>query len=156
MGMERYKLFAVKTTVGQERNVARILEGRARSENADIASILTLPDVKGYIFVEAKSKEVVNILIQGIRHVKGRPVMPIDMKEISNHLIEKPMIEMLSEGDTVEIIAGPLKGITGKVVRVDRAKNEVTVELAEAAFPLPISVSADQVRILASQKKGVG
>ncbi|MEM2079558.1 MAG: transcription elongation factor Spt5, partial [Nitrososphaerota archaeon] len=77
-----------------------------------------------------------------------------DIKEISNHLVEKPIIDMLSEGDTVEITAGPLKGITGKVIRVDKAKKEVTVELSEAAFPLPISVSADQVRILSSQKGG--
>jgi transcriptional antiterminator NusG len=61
---------------------------------------------------------------------------------------------MLSEGDTVEVTAGPLKGITGKVIRIDRAKREVTVELSEAAFPLPISVSADQIRIVSSQKGG--
>ncbi|MCL7384970.1 MAG: transcription elongation factor Spt5 [Thaumarchaeota archaeon] len=154
MSTEKYKLFAIKTTVGQERNVARILESRIRGENAEVASILTLPDVKGYIFVEAKNKEVINTLIQGIRHIKSRPVIPIDIKEISNHLVEKPIIDMLSEGDTVEVTAGPLKGITGKVIRIDRAKREVTVELSEAAFPLPISVSADQIRIVSSQKGG--
>jgi len=155
LSTEKYKLFAIKTTVGQERNVARILESRIRGENAEVASILTLPDVKGYIFVEAKNKEVINTLIQGIRHIKGRPVIPIDIKEISNHLVEKPIIDVLSEGDTVEITAGPLKGITGKVIRIDKAKKEVTVELSEAAFPLPISVSADQIRIISSQKGGV-
>lgn len=155
MSVERYRLFAIKTTVGQERNVARILEGRIRGENAEVASILTLPEVKGYIFVEAKNKEVINALLQGIRHIKSRPVIPIDIKEISNHLVEKPIIDMLSEGDMVEITAGPLKGITGKVIRVDKAKKEVTVELSEAAFPLPISVSTDQIRILFSQRGGV-
>jgi len=155
LSTEKYKLFAIKTTVGQERNVARILESRIRGENAEVASILTLPDVKGYIFVEAKNKEVINTLIQGIRHIKSRPVIPIDIKEISNHLVEKPIIDVLSEGDTVEITAGPLKGITGKVIRIDKAKKEVTVELSEAAFPLPISVSADQIRIISSQKGGV-
>ncbi len=152
--MEKYKLFAIKTTAGQERNVAKILESRVRGENAEVASILTLPDVKGYIFVEAKSKEVINALIQGIRHIKSRPAMPIDIKEISNHLVEKLIIDILSEGDSVEIIAGPLKGITGKVIRVDRTKREVTVELSEAAFPLPISISVDQIKILSSRKGG--
>lgn len=155
MSAGKYKLFAIKTTVGQERNVARILESRVRGEDAEVASILTLPEVKGYVFVEAKSKEVINALIQGIRHIKSRPVIPIDIKEISNHLVEKPIIDMLSEGDMVEITAGPLKGITGKVIRIDKAKKEVTVELSEAAFPLPISVSADQIRILSPQKGGV-
>lgn len=154
MSEERYLLFAIKTTVGQERNVARILESRARSEGADIASILVLPTVKGYIFVEAKSKEVVALLTQGIRHVKNRPAIPVDIKEISQHLMEKPLIDIISEGDIVEIIAGPLKGITGKVIRVERSKKEITVELSEAAFTLPISVPADQVRIISSQKGG--
>lgn len=156
MSEERYRLFAVKTTVGQERNVARIMESRARSENAEIATILVLPTVKGYVFVEAKNKETVTLVTQGIRHVKGRPAMPVDIKEISSHLVEKPLIETLSEGDIVEIVAGPLKGITGKVIRVERSKKEVTVELSEAAFTLPVSVPADQIRIISSQKREAG
>ena len=153
MSTEKYRLFAIKTTVGQEKNVARILENRARSENIDVASILILPNVRGYLFVEAKSRETVAILTQGVRHVKGRPVMAVSLDEVARHLVEKPLIDVISEGDMVEIIAGPLKGITGKVVRVDRPKKEVTVELTEAAFPLPISVPADQVRITASHRR---
>ncbi len=144
----RTRFFAVKVTVGQERNVVRIMEARIGPGDRDIHSILFLPSIKGYIFVEAESKERVSLLTQGIRHVKARPVMPVEMKELMPHLVERPMIETISMGDVVEIISGPLQGISGKVIRIDKPKNEVTIEPSDAAFPLPISVPADQVRVM--------
>ena len=145
---KRPRFFAVKVTVGQERNVAKIMETRVTPEDRDVHAILFLPSIKGYIFVEAGSKEKVSLLTQGIRHVKARPVMPVDLKELMPHLVEQPMIETISMGDIVEIISGPLQGISGKVIRVDKPKNEVTIEPSDAAFPLPITVPADQVRVM--------
>jgi len=149
------RFFAVKVTVGQERNVARILESRITPEEKGIHAILFLPGIKGYLFVEAESKERVSLLTQGVRHVKARPVMMVSKEELIPHLVEKPMIETISTGDVVEIISGPLQGISGKVVRVDKPKNEVTIEPADAAFPLPISVPADQVRVMKSSGREV-
>lgn len=151
---KRPRFFAVKVTVGQERNVARILESRVTSEEG-IHAILFLPGIKGYIFVEAESKERVSLLTQGIRHVKARPVMMVSKEELMPHLVERPMIESISMGDIVEIISGPLQGISGKVVRIDKPKNEVTIEPSDAAFPLPISVPADQVRVMKPSGKEV-
>jgi transcriptional antiterminator NusG len=68
-------------------------------------------------------------------------------------LVERPTIEILSVGDIVEIISGPLQGISGKIIRIDKPKNEVTIEPTDAAFVLPISVPADQVRVI--REKGV-
>ncbi|MCS7132247.1 MAG: transcription elongation factor Spt5 [Aigarchaeota archaeon] len=147
------RFFMVKVTAGQERNVARMLESRATSPKEGIYSILVLPGIKGYVFVEAESKERVSLLTQGIRHVKARAIMPVKKEELMAHLLEKPVIEVLSVGDFVEIISGPLQGISGKVIRVDKPKNEVTIEPADAAFPLPISVPADQVRVV--KQRGV-
>ncbi|MCD6341484.1 MAG: transcription elongation factor Spt5 [Thaumarchaeota archaeon] len=144
----RTRFFTVKVTVGQERNVARIIESRVSSPEDGIYSILVLPGIKGYIFIEAESKEKVSLITQGIRHVKARAILPVKKEELMVHLLEKPAVEMLSVGDTVEIISGPLQGISGKVIRVDKPKNEITIEPADAAFPLPISVPADQVRVV--------
>ncbi len=144
----RAVFFMVKVTAGQEKNVARIMEARIISPDQGIYSILILPGIKGYVFVEAESKDKVSTLIQGIKHVKARAIMPVNREEIMMHLVEKPAIEMLSVGDVVEIISGPLQGISGKVIRVDKPKNEVTIEPTDAAFVLPISVPADQVRVI--------
>jgi len=42
----------------------------------------------------------------------------------------------------------------GKVVRVNKAKREVVIELFEAAYPLPTTVDADDLRILEKASKG--
>jgi len=157
-GSPRY--FAVKVTVGQERNVARIIESKIIREiiqdgkvvGREIAidgvySIIVLPNIKGYIFIEADSKEKVSLITQAVRHVKSRPALVVKKEEIIQHLVEKPVIETISIGDIVEIVAGPLRGIYGRVVRIDKPKNELTIEPTDAAFPLPISISADQVRL---------
>lgn len=146
--------FVVKVTAGQERNVARILESRVTSpEEQGIYSILILPDIRGYIFVEAESRDKVSILVQGIKHVKAGSILPVKKEEIAVHLVEKPAIEVLSVGDMVEIISGPLQGISGRIIRIDKPKNEVTIEPTDAAFVIPISVPADQVRVI--KEKGV-
>jgi len=146
---QKPRFFMVKVTAGQERNVARIIEARISSpEKEGIYSILVLPGIKGYLFIEAESKEKVSLITQGIKHVKARAIMPVKKEELMIHLTEKPAVEMLSVGDVVEIISGPLQGISGKVIRVDKPKNEITIEPADAAFPLPISVPADQVRVV--------
>jgi len=140
--------FMVKVTAGQERNVARIIEARITSPDQGIYAILILPGIRGYVFLEAESKDKVSMIVQGIKHVKARAVMPVKKEELMIHLVEKPAIEMISVGDVVEIISGPLQGISGKVIRIDKPKNEVTIEPTDTAFVLPISVPADQVRVL--------
>ncbi|TLM98954.1 hypothetical protein FDZ71_16405 [bacterium] len=49
----------------------------------------------------------------------------------------------------MEIIAGPFKGMQAKVTRVDKAKSEVTLELLDAPYTLPITVHAEQTKLIA-------
>jgi len=117
-------------------------------EKTDVASILILPTVKGYIFIEGKSKETIAAAIQGIRHVKNRPLITVTLDEITSRLVEKPLIEVVDVGQKVEIVSGPLRGLIGKIIRIDKSKREVTLELIESTFQLPISVSVDSIRII--------
>ena len=57
----------------------------------------------------------------------------------------------INTGDTVEIVSGPFKGERAKVQRITKAKEEVIVELIEAAVPIPITVKLDSVRVVKEQ-----
>ncbi len=140
------RLFAVRTTAGYERNVANMIEGRVPQDSRDVQAILVLPTLKGFVFVEGKDRETVAQLVRELRHVKSKVPVQIDVSDVSKHLVERPLIDVIAEGMTVEVIAGPFKGFTGKVTRVDRIRKEVTLELLESAYPFPISVPVNQVR----------
>jgi len=46
----------------------------------------------------------------------------------------------------VEVIGGAFKGEEAKVNRVDDTNREVTIELLDAAVPIPTTVDIDMVR----------
>ena len=54
----------------------------------------------------------------------------------------------IQKKDIVEIISGPFKGENAKVSRIDRIKEDVVVELVEAAVPIPITVKIDAVKVI--------
>jgi transcriptional antiterminator NusG len=142
----RTSLYAVKVTVGQERNVAQMLADKAKVEGLPIAAILAPTELRGYIIVESSAPHAVDQLIRGVRHTRERVQGMVDPSEVNHYLETRPAFEGLEVGTMVEVIAGPFKGMQAKVVRVDPAKEEVTVEILEAAFTLPITVHADYVR----------
>jgi len=139
-------LYAVKVTNGQERTVALMLADKAKVEGLPIAAILSPSELKGYIIVEADRPHVVDELIRGMRHTRERVQGTISPQEVDHYIETKPVVEGLAEGTLVEVIAGPFKGMQARVVRVDVGKEEVTIEILEAAFTLPITVHADYVR----------
>jgi transcriptional antiterminator NusG len=140
------RLFALRTTAGYERNVANMIEGRIPQDSRDVHAILVLLTLKGFVFVEGKDRETVAELVRDLRHVKSKAPVQVDVSEVSKHLVERPLIDVIAEGMTVEVIAGPFKGFTGKVTRVDKIRKEVTLELLESAYPFPISVPVNQIR----------
>ena len=150
------KIFAVKTTTGQEKNVARLIAATVRMGKVPITAILVPDTLKGYIFVEADGPHFVEEAIAGVRHVRSRIPGLISFDEIERYLIRKPVIEDLGENDVVEVIGGPFKGMRAKITRIDKPKAEVTLELLEATFTLPITVHSDYVKLVGRAKREEG
>ncbi len=146
-------IFAVRTTAGQEKNVADLIAAKAQMKEIPLIAILVPETLKGYVFVEARSPHFVEEAIAGIRHVKSRVPGIVDFSEVERYIVIKPIIEELDEDDIVEVIGGPFKGMRAKITRVDKTKEEVTLELLEATFTLPITVHADYVKLLEKAKK---
>jgi len=146
-------VFAVRTTAGQEKNVANLLEARVEMGKLPIKAILVPEMLKGYVFIEADGPHSVEKVIAGIKHVRSRVPGIVTFPEVERYIVIKPVIEELDEDDIVEIVGGPFKGMRAKITRVDKTKEEVTLELLEATFTLPITVHADYVKLVEKAKK---
>ena len=146
------KIFVVKTTTGQERNVARLVAAKVGMTNIPIKAILVPDTLKGYVFMEADGPHFVEEAIAGVRHVRSRIPGLVSFSEIERYIIRKPVLEDLGKDDVVEITGGPFKGMRAKITRIDKSKDEVTLELLEATFTLPITVHSDYVKLIERAK----
>ena len=142
------RIFTFKTTVGQEQNVAGLIKSRGDLLKIPIYAIMVTESLRGYVFVETISPNYVDDVTAGIKHAKQRLPGLLKLSDLERYIITKPIIEDLNSEDTIEVIGGPFKGMKAKITRVDRSKNEVTLELLEAAVALPITIHADYVRLI--------
>lgn len=147
------KIFVVKTTTGQERNVARLIAAKVDMTHIPIKALLVPDTLKGYVFIEADGPHLVEEAIAGVRHVRSRIPGLVSFAEIERYIVRKPVMEDLGEDDVVEITGGPFKGMRAKITRLDKAKGEVTLELLEATFTLPITVHSDYVKLVEKSKR---
>ncbi len=150
--MEDVKLFAIRTTVGQEKTSLRILEAKADDES-EVYSVMVSDSLKGYILAEAPSIEKVEKLCRGVPHIRGVLDGVVDMSEIQHLLVPRAAVLDLNIGDIVELISGPFKGEKAKIIRVDESKEEATLELLEASVPIPVTVPGTSLRILEKEEQ---
>jgi transcriptional antiterminator NusG len=146
-------IFAVRTTAGQEKNVANLIEAKVKMNELQIKAVLVPEMLKGYVFIEADGPHSVEKGIAGVKHVRSRVPGVVTFPEVERYIVVKPVIEELDEDDLVEVVGGPFKGMRAKITRVDKAKEDVTLELLEATFTLPITVHADYVKLVEKAKK---
>jgi len=146
-------IFAVRTTAGQEKNVANMIALKSETVKLPIKAVLVPEMMKGYVFVEADGPHFVEQVISGIKHVRSRVPGLVTFSEVERYIVVKPIIEDLGADDVVEVVGGPFKGMRAKITRIDKTKGEVTLELLEATFTLPITVHADYVRLVERAKK---
>ena len=146
-------IFAVRTTAGQEKNVANLIASRVESNRLPVKAVLVPEMLKGYVFIEAEGPHFVEDAIAGIKHVRSRVPGIVSFSEVEKYIVVKPVVEELDLDDVVEIISGPFKGMRAKITRIDKTKGEVTLELLEATFTLPITVHADYVKVVEKAKK---
>ena len=145
-------IFTIRTTVGRENSVIDTIGSKVKNVGGEIAAILHPEELRGYIFIEGDLESIEKVMV-GVPHVRGIIRKEIKLDEIKKFLEVKKIEIKLNKGDVVEITGGPFKNEKGKVVRIDEAKEEVTIELLEAAIPIPITVSIESVRLMESAEK---
>ncbi|MFH1784818.1 MAG: transcription elongation factor Spt5 [Candidatus Micrarchaeota archaeon] len=146
-------IHTIRVTSGQEKIIAEILTKKARAEKLDIFSLVHVENVKGYLFVEAPDENTVVKLVQKVKHVKGFLRKPLAVSEIENLIkADTPPATIIEKADIIEMTSGPFKGERAKVLKIDEAKDEITVELVEVAVPIPVTVKSKMVKLF--QKAG--
>ncbi len=141
-------IFALRTTANREDQVMDFVTSNARKKNLEVYSVIAPHGLRGYIFIEAKSKEAAEEAFHGVPYARGLLPTPVDYKELE-HMLEQVKTQVnIQKNDVVEIIAGPFKREKAKVTRIDKQKEEVVVELLEAAVPIPITVKLDSVKVI--------
>ena len=147
-------IYGLRTTANREDQVMDFVSSNAAKKKLAVFSIIRAHGMRGYIFLEAGSKADAEQAAFNVPYARGILSKEIDYKEIE-HMLEQVKVEMnILKNDVVEIISGPFKREQAKVSRIDRTKEEVVVELLEAAVPIPITVKMDAVKVIRRESDG--
>ena len=138
-------ILTARTTRGREKNAVNQMRTKIKNNNYDIKAIFSPDDIEGYIFIEG-DKDDVKELTNEIRNVRGLIEEKVEIDEIEKYLDEEQEDIKIEEGDEVEVVGGPFKGEDAKIKRVDDTNREVTIELLDAAVPIPTTVDVDMIR----------
>ncbi len=143
------EIYAVRTAANREDQVVDFLIPKLEKEGQlEVYSVIRPHGMRGYIFVEAGSKTDVEMAIQRVPYARGILKGEIPYPEIE-HMLEQVKVEMnIRKGDIVELISGPFKRENAKVIRINKGKEEIVVELLEAAVPIPITIAQDAVKVI--------
>ncbi|MBN1502202.1 transcription elongation factor Spt5 [Candidatus Woesearchaeota archaeon] len=141
-------IFALRTTANREEQVMGFLTSNAQKKGLNVYSVIRPHGMRGYIFLEASSKTDAEQAAFNIPYARGILKKEVDYSEIE-HMLEQVKTEVnIQKNDIVEVISGPFKREKAKIVRIDKAKEEVVVELLQAAVPIPITVKMDAVKVI--------
>jgi transcriptional antiterminator NusG len=141
-------IFALRTTANREDQVMDFVSSNARKKKIEVYSVIRPHGMRGYIFLEASSKTDAEQAAFNVPYARGILPKEIEYSEIE-HMLEQVRKEVnIRKNDIAEIISGPFKREKCKVTRIDKAKEEVVVELLEAAVPIPITVKMDAIKVI--------
>lgn len=143
-------ILTARTTRGREKTAINALESKVKGKDVDIRAVFHPEDLQGYIFIEGNESDIRDVA-QDSRNINGIIDEEVDVDEIEKYLSEEQEDIKIEVGDKVEVVGGPFKGEEAKINRVDETNREVTIELLDAAVPIPTTVDADMVRKKAQQ-----
>ncbi|MAG45244.1 MAG: transcription elongation factor Spt5 [Nanoarchaeota archaeon] len=142
------EIYALRTTANREDQVVDFIATNVKKHGLKVYAIIRPHGMRSYVFLEAETKSDAQESFQGVPYAKSLLEAPINYQEIEPMLEQTKAQVNIEKRDIVEIISGPFKRETAKVTRIDEQKDEVIVELLEAAVPIPITVKIDSVKVI--------
>jgi len=146
------QIYGLRTTANREDQVVDFLVSNVQKKKLPVYAVIRPHGSKGYIYLEAKNKQAAEQAAFNVPYARGVLARPIDYDEMK-HMIEQEQREIhIIKNDIIEIISGPFKREKARVSRVDKTKDEVVVELLEAAIPIPMTLKIDAVKVIRRDK----
>jgi transcriptional antiterminator NusG len=142
------KIFVLRTTANREDQVVDFLISNVRKKKFPVYSVIRPLGMRGYIFIEAPDKSTAEQAAFNVPYARGILQKEVPFDEIETQIEVKKQEYDLRKSDIAEVIAGPFKREKCKIMRVDKAKEEVIVELLEAAVPIPITLKIDNIKVI--------
>jgi len=147
------KIYALRTTANREEQVLDFVSANVKKRGLEVYSLTHPHGMKGYIFIEAENVEDVEKSFHGVPYARGLLKHTVNYQEIE-HMLEQAKTQInMQINDIVEIISGPFKREKAKITRIDKQKDEIIVELLEAAVPIPITVKIDSVKVIRREEE---
>lgn len=141
-------IYALKTTANREDQVVDFITSNVQKKKIEVYSILRPHGMRGYVFIEAMDEASARDSFDGVPYARGLLKREVKMTEIEPMIEQAKQTLNIQKNDIVEIISGPFKREQAKVSRIDTQKDEVIVELLEAAVPIPITLKIDAVKVI--------
>ncbi len=143
-GQKPSRFYVIYVVGGYEEKIALVLGERAKTLKLDVRSVVASKDLKGVVFVEVGNVNDLYHLIRGVRNIKRKRPLQVTIDDVLK-LIKPPVAaENIAKGHEVIVIAGPFKGMRGKVIEV--RKGEVDLNLLDSQSPLLVTIPIDQVK----------
>jgi transcriptional antiterminator NusG len=141
-------IYPLRVTANREDQVMDFVTANAKNKKLEVYSVIRPHGMRGYIFVEAGSRTDAEQAAFNVPYARGILPKPVEYREIE-HMLEQVKKDVnIQKNDIVEIISGPFKRENAKVSRIDKQKEEVVVELLQAAVPIPITLRMDTVKVI--------
>jgi len=147
-------IFIIKVTTNKEEKAVDMIAERTEKKAINLFSVLRPHGLRGYVLVEAEDRESAEEAVFNLPYVKGIIGKTIGYKEIKNMVEPSVTSISIKEGDIVEIIGSTLKGEKAKVIRIDKQKEEVVVNLLGAVVQLPVTIKIDNVKVIRREEEG--
>jgi len=141
-------IYGLRVTANREDQVMDFIVANAQRKKLEVFAVVRPHGMRGYIFLEAGNRTDAEQAAFNVPYARGILPKTVDYKEIE-HMLEQTKHEVnIQKNDIVEIISGPFRREQAKITMIDKQKEEVVVELLEAAVPIPLTVRLDSVKVV--------
>jgi len=146
-------ILTIRTTANREDHVLDFIASNAQKRGLNVYSLVRPHGLRSYVFIETDSRQTAEEAFHGVPYAKGILPKEIEYREIEKMLEQVKTQMNIQKDDIIEIISGPFNKEKAKVKRINLQKEEVVVELLEAAVPIPITVKLDSVKVIRREEE---